>query len=602
MARARAGLGWASGGAARGPALGMLLAAAVIVVYLPAAGFDFVSYDDPTDVVGNPLLRDGLTLDNVVRAFREPYGGFWIPLTWLSYMVDVELFGMKPGGFHATNVAIHAVNAALALLALRLLTGTLWPSFLAAALFALHPLRVESVAWVAQRKDVLSAFFFLLMLLAYAAAVRRPGQRLPRAAVALALAAGMMAKPVLVAAPLLLLLLDFWPLGRTTRPAGSGPRTLVDPAAARSLLLEKLPAFAVAGAFVVVALTAHGAAIAPMEAFSPLRRLEIAAAAYLDYLRRMAWPAGLALVTVDFRPAADLARLAGAVAALAALTGAALALARRFPFVAWGWLWYAAALLQMSGIMPSGVWSTADRFTYLPQLGICVIAAWGLAALAARGPAARVGVAAASLCAVAVLAAASRAQLAHWRDTASLFGRTLAVQPDEFMGHLRLGEVLLARGDAAGAEAHLRRSLEAAPLNPFAHAALGMALWRQGDAAGAADHFGRAAELNPADAEVRFNLGTALAALGRNEEAVGPFREALQTTPDDLAIRVNLGIALFDLGRLAEARAEFERAAAIDPTFAGSHDYLGRIAAAEGDHARAREHFERAARLGAPRR
>lgn len=594
-----AGLPRMPGSAARILVLAALLVVAVLAVYWPVAGYDFVSYDDPTDVIANPLIRAGLTADGVVRAFSAPYGGFWIPVTWVSYMVDVEFFGMAPGGFHVTNLLIHAANGVLVLLVLWTITGALWRSLLVAALFALHPLRVESVAWIAQRKDVLSAFFFLLALLAYGASVRRPGRRLWKAAVPLVLLVGMMAKPVLVATPLLLLLLDYWPLGRMASPTGGGGRAFVDPAVAKALLLEKIPVFVVAGAFVVVALAAHGDAIAPMEAFPVVRRLEIASVAYLSYLGRMVWPSGLALVTVDFRPVADLWRLGTAAVALTALSGVAVLSLRRQPFVAVGWCWYAVALLQMSGLMPSGVWSTADRFSYLPQIGICVLVAWALAAIPVERPPGRVTVVATAAGALVALAAVSSVQLGHWRDTFSLFSRTLAVKPDEFMGHLRIGEELLKRGDLAGAETHLRRSLAAAPRNPFAHAALGMVLWRRGDVPNAVVHFEQAAELNPADAEARFNLGTALAALGRTEEAVIRFQEALRDKPDDLAIRVNLGIALFGLGRLAEARAEFERGREIDPGFAGSYDYLGRISEAEGDAARAREFFGKAAELEA---
>lgn len=576
---------------------GALLLVAVFAVYWPVTGYDFVAYDDPADVSANPIVRAGLTPGGVARAFSEPYGGFWIPVTNLSYMLDIELFGMSPGGFHFTNLLIHATNGVLVLLVLRALTGALWPSALAAALFALHPLRVESVAWIAQRKDVLSAFFFLLALLAYTASVRRPDRPGPRAAVPAALLVGMMAKPVLVAAPLLLLLLDYWPLGRMAPPLRTGGRALVSAVAVRRLLLEKTPVFLVAGAFVVVALSAHGQAIAPMEAFSVLRRLEIAAVAYLSYLGRMAWPSHLALVTVDFRPVADLWRLGVAAIALAAISGLALASLRRLPFVGVGWLWYLAALLQMSGLVPSGVWSTADRFTYLPQIGLCVLVAWGLVRLSRGRPRTRVAVVAGSVGVLFALAAASAAQVGHWRDTYSLFSRTLSVKPDEFMGNLRIGEELLKRGDLAGAEAHLRRSLAAASRNPFAHATLGMVLWRQGDVPGAAHHFEQAADLNPADAEARFNLGTALAALGRPAEAVVRYREALREKPEDLAIRVNLGIALYDLGRLAEAQPEFEKALEIDRGFAGSHEYLGRIFEATGDPGRAREHFRQAAAL-----
>lgn len=599
MLQRGAGFRGAPGSAARTQVLGALLVVAVLALYWPAAGYDFVSYDDPTDVVANPLIAAGLTADGVVRAFAAPYGGFWIPVTWVSYMIDVDLFGIDPGGFHVTNVLIHAANGVLVFLVLRTMTGALWRSLLAAALFALHPLRVESVAWIAQRKDVLSAFFFLLSLLAYAFSVRRPGRRLWNAAVPLALLAGMMAKPVLIGAPFLLLLLDYWPLGRVAAPPAGGRRALVEPAAAKALLLEKLPVFIVAGVFAIVALAVHGDAIAPMEAFPALRRLEIASTAYLSYLRRMVWPSGLALVTVDFRPMVDIRQLVGAAVALAALTGAATIFLRRLPFVAVGWLWYVVALLPVSGLIPSGVWSTADRFSYLPHVGICVLVAWLLAVISEGRPRGRIAVVSASIGAVVALGAVSSAQLGHWRDTYSLFSRTLAVQPDEFMGHLRIGEVLLKRGDLAEAETHLRRSLAAAPLNPFAHATLGMVLWRRGKVPDAAVHFEKAADLNPADAEARFNLGTALAALGRTEEAVVRYRQALLDKPDDLAIRVNLGIALFDLGRLAEARVEFERGIEIDPGFPGTYDYLGRISEAGGDVARAREFFGKAAQLGA---
>jgi tetratricopeptide (TPR) repeat protein len=579
------------------------LVALTVAVYLPVRRHAFIGYDDIPYVTGNPMVQQGPTAESLRWAFTAFTWGNWHPLTWVSHMVDVRLFGSWAGGHHLTSLALHAANAALLFLALRRMTGALWPSAAAAALFAVHPLRVESVAWVAERKDVLSALFWMLALLAWAGYVRRP-RPARYLAVAAALAAALLAKPMAVTLPFVLLLLDFWPLGRWRRPAAGAPGA----PAPLLLALEKVPLLLLAGASSVVTLLAQhsGHAVRSFDQYSVGLRVANALVAYVRYLGMTVRPVDLIL----FHPYAPVPAWEAALAAAALLAASALAVlaARSRPFLLTGWLWYLGTLVPVIGLVQVGGQALADRYTYLPLVGVFVAASWGAAGLARRGPAARGTVAAAAAAAIAACALLTRAQLAHWRDDATMYRHILAVDPSNYLAlnnlgsellkqgreqdagalfsqayrnnplllsnlHLRTGHKLMEAGKREEAYAHYREALRYDPRSDEAMAALRAALagriaeirarYRAAIAAGGA-----------AAAEGWYREGVALGREGLSEDALASLREAVLAAPGRADVRSDLGVAYANLGRYAEAVAAFEEALRIDPKLQAAREAL----------------------------
>jgi Tfp pilus assembly protein PilF len=558
-----------------------LLAAVTLAVYLPAARNGFVSYDDPVYVTSNAHVLAGPTAACLRWSLTATDGGSWHPLTWWSHMLDAALYGPRPGGHHLTSALIHAVSAGALLLLLAGATGALAPALLAAALFALHPLHVESVAWVSERKDVLAGLLWMAALLSHVAWVRRParaGYLRTLGIFALALAA----KPMAVTLPLVLLGLDFWPLGRL-RP---DPRR-----AAAGLLLEKAPFLLLSAAAAAATMrTQLGAgafeplADVPAPFVATLLGTRLANAAYSAawYLAKAVWPAGLA-VFYPF-PAHSLPAwgVAGALALLAAVTVAAVRARRGAPWLAAGWWWYLVTLLPVVGLVQVGGQARADRYTYLPLVGVFVMAAWsGRAAVAGR-PGLRAGLALAAVAACAACAVLTVREIGFWRDSGTLFRRALAVTGENHLAHRVLGDDARARGAFVEAEQEYRAALALAPRSPGAHNRLGLALSAQGRLAEAVAEYRAAVRLGPAFAEAMSNLGVDLTALGELAEAEARLREALALAPGRAEIWCNLGDALARQGRAAEAAEAWRRALALDPGLAAARRRLERIGR-EGD-------------------
>jgi len=536
-------------------AIAAALAGAVLVVFGRAATFDFLNLDDDVYVTANPWVRGGLTPGSVRWAFTAFHSGHWHPLTWLSLMLDVELFGVRPGPMHAVNVLLHALATALLFAVLRAATGATGRSAAVAALFGLHPLRLESVAWVTERKDVLSALFWILAMGAYVRYARRP--RLGRyAAVVAVLGLGLLAKPMLVTLPVVLLLLDVWPLGRVRGSAPAVPHRFAT-ASLPALVVEKLPLLALAAAMSVVAAAAQRAAGATvsLEGLPVPARLANASWAYVVYLRKTLWPLDLAI----FYPLAPVppARAVLAAAALGAATLAALRCGRRAPYVAVGWLWWLVALLPVIGLVQIGGQAYADRFTYLPHVGLFLLAVWGAADLAAaRGVAPHLRAAAAGGV-VAVLAAATLAQIGHWRDSVTVFRRALAVTTGNYLAHNNLGVARAERGHAAAA----------------------------------ARHYAEAVRLNPTWPEARNNLGNAFAARGAYARARAEFEAALAVRPDFPVALNNLATAYAYEGDFARAIPPYERAVALDPGYFDARFALADALERTGRRAEAAAHY-----------
>ncbi len=506
---------------------GLVLAALVAIAYRPVIDHGFVDYDDNLTVTNNPVVLAGISARGVAWAFTTFHSYNWQPLTWLSHMLDIALFGLAPRGHHLVNLLFHMANTLLLLTLLTRLTGAFGRSLLVALFFALHPLHAESVAWISERKDLLSTFFWLLGLHAYARYVAAPN--LNRGAlVLLALAAGLMAKPMPVTAPLVMLLLDFWPLGRwggTVTERGAGRRRGL------SLLTEKAPLFALsaASAAVTVAAQSAGGAVRTLQQYPFAVRLVNALNSYVAYLGHTLWPSGLHSIYPYQK--LSLARGALAGAALVLATGIAFRERRRRPWLAAGWAWYLVTLLPVIGLVQVGAQAMADRYTYITLTGIFVIAAWGSAELATRLRLATGTVVLLTLSLIAALTAATHVQAGYWKDNLTLFGRSVRVDPRSHIAQNNYGGALLEKGRTAEA----------------------------------IDHFRQAIAGNPAYADPYLNLGQALWRLEQKPQALAAFEKAVALKPDDRRGLLKLGMALVSLGDLPKARDVALRLGRVDP-------------------------------------
>jgi len=512
--------------------LALAIAAATLVTYAPVVGNGFVDYDDNDIYVGDPHVHEGLSRESLAWAFSAGHS-YWHPLTWISHMLDCELFGLQPAGHHRTSLLIHTASAVLLFLTLRFLTGATWPSVLVAALFALHPLNVESVAWVSERKNVLSAFFSILALAAYGAYARRPGpvRYLVLAAVVLA---ALLSKPMAVTLPLVLLLLDFWPLGRLGRVSLG------------RLVLEKLPLLllsALASLLTIQSQREMGALI-PMDRIPAGVRAANALVSYVAYVSKMLWPARLAAFYPLRETGLPLGLVAAAAVCLLGVTAVVAWRARREPYLAVGWFWYLGTLVPVIGIVQVGSQAMADRYAYVPLIGLFIAIAWGGAALLSRHPAARPAVGVVTVAILLALAVRTRQQVGVWHDSLSLFSSSVRAVPDSWLAHYNLGDALSAGGRFGEAEAELRETIRLKPRFARAHNNLGMAIDSQGRTEEALASYAEAVRLKPDMAEAHNNLGAAYSSLGRYEDGVLAFREAIRLRPDFAEAQHNLGVAL----------------------------------------------------------
>lgn len=560
----------------------LALLVAICAAYAPVRHFDFVNFDDPDMVSANPHVRQGLTFAGLRWAFTSVEAANWFPVTRLSHMLDYQLFGSNSGGHHAVNVLLHALAAMVLFLFLSRATGALWPSALVAFLFALHPLHVESVAWVSERKDVLSALFWFLSLWAYVGYTQRPSVR-RYLLVAAWFVLGLMAKPMVVTLPYVLLLLDWWPLRRPINVA---------------LLREKVPLFALsalASAATWLVQTQAGA-VEALAAFPLGMRFENALAAYCVYIVKMFWPTGLA-VFYPYPASFALWQAALAATVLAGISVLALRARRRAPYLAMGWFWYLGTLLPVIGLVQVGAQARADRYTYVPEIGLAIALVWGMADWLRRWPRARVALAAAvSLACLPV----TRAQVAHWRNSETLFRHALAVTSANDVAEHNLGNYLMdVPGRLPEAIAHLEASLRLYPQSAKAHTDLGAALARvPGRLPEALAEYQAALRLAPDSPIAHNSLGSTLAQMGRLPEAVAEYREASRLAPDSGIPHNNLGNALARMGHVPEAIAEYETALRIDPEYAEAHNNLGIVLSGLPDRLpEALDHLEAAMRL-----
>jgi tetratricopeptide (TPR) repeat protein len=520
-------------------AVAAALVVATIAIYAPVRHADFLSIDDTTYVTENPYVRAGLTGPGIRHAFLASRGALWMPLAFVSHMIDVELFGLDPTGPHLVNIGLHAVNAILLLLLLVRATGAVAPSIVVTAVFALHPLRVESVAWIAERKDVLSACFGLLALHAWVSYARRPAFARYLVVVA-ATALALLSKPMLVSLPLLMLLLDLWPLRRLAAEGRAH-------ATVRDLVLDKIPLLLMAAATAgVTLLSARADASMPTLAERPLAaRVAHATVAYVWYAWKTVWPADLAVLYPY--PSWSAWQIAGAALVLGLVGVVALAAHRRAPWTTFGLAWFAIGLFPVIGFFQAGSQGMADRFTYVPGIGLAIAVVWTLDALV-RAPRARAALGAAATVYAATLAIASAHQVTYWRDPLALYGHTLAVTSSNWMIETEMGNTWLRRGDLERAYARFEDAYRIEPRYAVSAFGLGLAATALGRADEAELRYRDAVRIDPGYAKAHNNLGILLYQRGDVDEALHHLSEAARSDPDSPELVTNLKRALADSG------------------------------------------------------
>jgi len=534
----------------------LLLAAVTLAIYWQTRSFELVNYDDEVCIRRNAVVNAGLGPAGIRMAFSTAVQGNWIPLVWLSYMMDNDsggqVYGLAPAGvYHMTNLLLHLANAILLFLLLTLVTRSHWKSAFVAMLFAVHPLHVESVAWATERKDVLSTFFWLLAMLAYLRYTARPcATRYMLVVTAFVL--GLMSKSMLVTLPIVLVLFDYWPLRRGVKGAELRPGPEATFPALR-LLREKLPLLAIAGAACVVTLWAQrtGGAVTGIDTLPLGVRLANAAVAYIAYIGKTFWPHDLIMLYAHPRNTLPVWQVVASGALLVATTAAAVLAARKRPYITFGWLWYVITLVPVIGLVQVGKQAMADRYTYIPLIGLFVIIAWGVPDLLGpflrkkapgRTNPATVPLAVVSIVVVATLAAIAYRQTGYWKDSISL----------------------------------CKHAIEVNDALPLAHLNLGTALAGQGDLPGAIEQYRIVVRLTPNDRDVHYNLANVLAKAGNDGEAIAEYRRALSAFPEDAQAHNNFGVLLARNGYLGEAITQFEQALSIDPSYIDAQHNLDR--------------------------
>jgi len=575
-----------------------LLVLVTMALYWPATRSDFINLDDADAVTANVQVRNGLTWESVKWAFLNPMNSNWHPVTVLSHMVDCQLFGLKPSGHHLINVLFHALNAVLVFALLQQMTGATLRSLIVAALFAVHPLRVESVAWVAERKDVLSGFFGLLSLVFYARYAQRQieDDREPkRRALSSSLSTftsgnywlvflfyllGLLSKPMLVTWPFVMLLLDYWPLRRFELPTLNS-----DPSRAGfrfsttwRLVAEKLPFFALAALTSVVTFVVQkgGGALAAGENLPLGARSGNALISYWRYLGKLFWPMDLAV----FYPHPGTWPLAKGLLAGVSILGISVFLMvqrRRYPFLLIGWLWFLGMLVPVIGLVQMGEQAMGDRYTYLPSLGVLILAVWGAYELTRRWRHHRMVLSVAGSVAIVLCMALTQQQLGHWQNSEALFRHALEVTENNYLAHFNLGMALDEKGQTDEAIRQYQEAIRLKPDYDYAYNNLGIALGEKDRPDEAIHQFQKAIRLNPNYATLRYNLGNFLYKQGRTDEAIEQYREAVELQPDLAQAHYNLGIALYEKGQTDPAIHQFQEVIRLRPDHAGARNSLGKI-------------------------
>ena len=532
--------------------ISLLLIMVILIAYWQVKDFDFISFDDKLYVTENHNVRTGLTVKSIVWAFTTFHASNWHPLTWLSHMLDCELYGLNPMGHHWTNLQLHIANTLLLFFIFQYMTGALWRSAFVTALFALHPLHVESVAWVAERKDLLSTFFGMLVLLTYCRYAKKPslGRYLP---IVLFLSLGLMAKPMLVTLPFLLLLLDFWPLGRLRL------------ATASRLVMEKIPLFVpivISSCLTFMAQQSSGA-VKSLETFSLKVRIANAFVSYANYAVKAIWPHNLTVFYPHPGNALSLWQVFGSILLVVGISFMAIRSFKKYPYIAVGWFWYLGTLVPVIGFIQVGQQAMADRYTYIPLTGLFIILAWGFSDLLAGRRYRKIYLGMFAVIILSAFTAMTFIQASHWENGITIFENAVKVTGNSFLAHNNLGAALLEKGRPDQAVLHIKKALI---IEPGCKAAL-------------------------------YNLGAALFAQGKLDEAVSHYNDVLKIDPEDATVHNSLAYTLFVQGKLDEALSQYNEALKIDPDNSGSHHGLGSILARKEKFKEAMFHFTEVIRI-----
>jgi len=572
---------------------------AVGLVFAQTVRCQFLNFDDDKYVYENAQVSGGLAAAGIAWAFTHSHAANWHPLTWISLMLDCQVYGINAGGCHLTNVLLHAATAVLLFLVLWRMSGGFWPSAVVAAVFAVHPLRVESVAWVAERKDVLSGLFFVLTLGAYVSYARRPFSVARYLLIMVFLALGLMAKPILVTLPLVLLLLDYWPLGRmdsaadADNPALGRGRLRRLPLPAR-LALEKVPLLVLAAVSCAVTVWAQAEALVPIEYFPLWWRMENALVCYVAYLGQLFYPVGLVIVYP--RPGLNLPHWwsLGAFLVLGGITAAVLLWRRTCPYLLVGWLWYLGMLVPVIGLIQIGTQAIADRYTYLPQIGLGIALAWAVADGCRSSRRRRWVCGVASMLLLAVLMGWAWRQASFWRDSETLWTRALACTSRNSIARNGLGATLLAQRRFDEAIPQFQQSVDITPDYFAAYANLGTALQSRGRINEAITQYRKALELKPNDANLHSSLATALARHGQVDEAIAQYQRALEIKPDYVETHGLLGDLFASRGNWDEAARHYLVVLHLNPRDVRGHVQLGKVLSRQGKSVAAEGYFREA--------
>ena len=561
-----------------------------ILPYYGIWGFEFISFDDPEYITENQQVMTGLTWESIKWAFTTNAVANWHPLTWMSHMLDVSLFGMNPGAHHVGNVVLHALNTVLLFGFMARASGCAGRSAIVAALFAVHPLHVESVAWISERKDVLSTFFMLLTLWAYLAYTKRPnGWRY--LVVFVLLAMGLMSKPMLVTLPFVLLLMDAWPLNRLSLKP-------FDRAAAIQLIREKLPLFglvAVSGVITFLVQQDYGA-MSSVDKVPLTLRLANALTSYIEYVINMFVPTRLA-VLYPLAPSIPIWKPLGSAALISAVTVLAIKSRAKLPYVSVGWFWFLGTLVPVIGIVQVGSQAMADRYTYIPLIGLFIIVVWGCYDLLGHHAAKKAPLVASALLVIAGLTSVSWMQARYWQNSTTLWTRTLEVTENNHRAHNKLAIQLADSGQSEKAIAHYKMAIKIQPGFARAHNNLGNVIAAAGHPKEALQHFENALAAKP-DYAMAFNgIGSALDDLGRTNEAIASYENAVKIDPTLSAVHNNLAAAYYKQGKLDQAVEKSRLALELEPQNASYQINYAILMFSKGDIESARQHIEIALRL-----
>jgi tetratricopeptide (TPR) repeat protein len=574
----------------------VLLVSITWLVFGQTLGHDFVNFDDHAYVYDNPLVTKGISVDGVIAAFVHSHARNWHPLTTISHMLDCQLYGLKAGGHHCTNVLLHTVAVLLLFAVLREMTGALWRSAFVAAVFAIHPLHVESVAWVAERKDVLSAVFFMLTLLAYLRYARAPsiGRYL---AVTFLFALGLMSKPMLVTLPFVLLLLDYWPLHRFEKFSSAKSKGKTDYRLGRQsipqrLFLEKIPLLALSAVSCAATLLVQRQSAGSIDQLPFIWRINNALVTYVVYIWQMFWPVRLGVFYPHPNNRLSFWEVILAIALLIAATATALLLRKRRPYILTGWFWYLGMLGPVIGVVQVGEQAHADRYTYLPHIGLYLLTVWTAIDLTAFWRRRREILCVAAITIVAALSCCAFIQTSYWKNSERLWTHALEVTSNNDVAHNNLGFLFLRRGELDKAISHFQTALNIRSGNAEAHYNLGAALIhnnlgnalvRKRLANEAIAHYEEAVRLRPDYADAHYNFGSVLLEEGRIDEAIAHWEKALAIQPSDADVHTSLGNALLHKGLVKDAMVHYQKALEISPQDALARNNLAWILATSAD-------------------